>query len=171
MTDPDVVLTDSISAIMDLTLDDVTEADIAAKGLRYEMVLNLLAELTILRDALEVSLLDTMPTDSLNAGAIRITREESTRSTWSDGGAARMREDVSHSVATKLATDVGTGEVDPVRRNLMQNAIRESLKYFSAPSGIKKLAREDLGLGIGDYKTFSHPNVITVTRITDTEES
>lgn len=163
--DADQQLGEILTAFETLTadLDATTEAPLDDLGRRYDMVLRIRTATTELRDALEIALIETMPEDTLTMDGVVVKREKSTRSTWKDGGAGRMTEDIGHGIATKLATDVGTGEVDPVRRNLMKNAIDEVWKVIYAPSNMKKAGRESLGLKISEYRDYNETNVIKVS--------
>ena len=167
MADIDTALGDVVTLLETTNLDDLTEGALDELGMRLTLALHTIAKATQLRDALEIALIDAMPEATLVMGGTTIRREPKVRSTWKEGGAARMREDVAFGVATKLATDVGTGEVDTVRRNLMQNAINESLKVFNSPQGLKKAGREDIGLRMGEYKNYSDGYNVTVTTIAE----
>ncbi|MCJ7725661.1 MAG: hypothetical protein MUP76_04650, partial [Acidimicrobiia bacterium] len=139
--DPLPVLGEMFTALEGMSLDSLTEGTLADLGMRYDVILRLQAMLRTQKDALETALIEAMPEDTVITGGVRIIRERAARSAWKDSGSARMREDIEQQVATKLSTDVMTGEVDPMRRNLIANAIHQLWEVLPAPSSMKAGAK------------------------------
>lgn len=160
--DPDYALGESHTAVYEMDMGLLTDGTLADLGRRLDLVLRIAAQMKEARDALETALIEMMPEDTLTMDGIRVVRERAARSAWKPGGSARMREDITHTVATKLATEVMTGEVDPMRRNLISNAIAELFdKVLPAPSAMKAGAKT-YGLRISEYRDFTDGYNISV---------
>ena len=75
--------------------------------------------------------------------------------------AARVaREDLAHAVATKVAIDIGTGEINQERRNIAKETIRVLSMYVPSISGTKGNAKSELNLNIDDYKSRQWRNTV-----------
>jgi len=163
--DTDESIGDVFTRLDTMTLDsDLTEGTLQELGHRYDMALRIIALAQQVRNHLEVALVDAMPEDTMIMGDITVKREKANRWSWKDGSSGeRMREDIEQMVATKLATDVMTGEVDPMRRNMVKHAIHELWALLPAPSSMKVEGARRFDLDIFDYRSLSQPNVIKVT--------
>ena len=76
---------------------------------------------------------------------------------WRDGDAGRrMREDLAAAVASEVALDVATGEVDPMKRNVALAALRVAYEAIPSFSSLKQAGRERLKLRISDYRTYTN---------------
>lgn len=168
MTDVDAVLGDAMTLLESFTDDEFSEAPLDDLGRRLQAVLHIAAKARALRDLIEIALIEAMPEDSLRMGDVTIVRERATRSSWREGGSVQMRKDIAAGLANELALDVGTGEVDEVRRNYMRNAIQEALSLINAPTGIKVPGRERLSLTMSTYKEYTEGYNV---RVIDMEEA
>lgn len=144
-------------------LDDVTEGPLADLARRHKQITDILASTKTIRDALELAMAENMEEDTLTAGAYTVVRDRGVGSRWKTGESGeRMREDITDAVATKVATDVMTGEVDPMRRNLIRAAMTYVWDALPAPSSVKKSGREQLGIRLSDYRDFYDTTTVKV---------
>lgn len=143
-------------------LDGLTEGPLDDLGTRYNMVLLAMGELKTMRDALELALIESMPENTMSINGVTVMRERKTRSSWKPSGSKRMRDDIKHNVASALATDLETGEVNVGRRNLLENAIDELYGIIPAFSSMKVEGRERYGLTMSEYREYQDGWNITV---------
>ena len=161
--DPDLAIGELFTQLDTLDLGELTEGTLADLGRRYDMLLRIIGMAKHARDALEIALVEAMPEDSLSMEDVTIIRKRSPRSAWKErDSAVRMREDIRRTVATMVATDVATGEVDPMRRNLIEHAINELWKGVPSFSSIKVEAAKSWGLRMGDYRSYTDGYTLTV---------
>jgi len=150
----DAYLSEAFTALDIIELDHATEGTVGEYAQRLDLCLRIIRAATELRNALELALAEAMPESRMIEGGLRITRERAARSYWKDPDSSeRMRAAIEASVSQRLALDVGTGEVDPVRRNLISYAIHELWEVLPAPSALKAGAKK-YGLRISDYREF-----------------
>jgi hypothetical protein len=136
---------------------------------RLDMLRLVISKATDLRNALEVVLAEAMPESRMTEGGLRISRERSTRSYWKDAHAGeRMREDIEHKVATTLATDVATGDINLERRNIISHALHELWDVLPAPSSLKAGARR-YDLRVSDYREFTPGYNIRITPVEEVD--
>lgn len=158
----DAFLSEAVTALELVPLNEATTGDLAEYAQRLDMTRRIIEFATHLRNHLEVAIAEAMPTNVERAGGLRITRERATRSNWVDSTASeRMRADIEHLVATKLALNPATGDVDPQRRNIISYAIHELWDVLPAPSAMKAGARR-FGLSITDYRNFTEGYTIKI---------
>jgi hypothetical protein len=151
----DAYLSEAFTALDLIPLDAATTGSLGDYAQRLDLVRRVIEVATVLRNHLELAVIEAMPTKHETAGGLRIVREPQPRSTWKDNGSsAQMRNDIEREVATKLAMDYATGDVDPERRNLIMHAIHELWDVLPAPSMMKASSRR-FGLRIGDYRNFT----------------
>ena len=157
VVDADAVLGDAAVGIDALheALDAVTEGTLADQGTRLALAEHLLAQLKVIKAGLETALIEAMPEDTMSMNGVVVQREKVTRSTWKPSGAARLREDLRHAVATKLATDVETGEVNVGRRNLIETAIRELYAVIPSFSNVLVTGRDRYGIQMSRYRDYT----------------
>jgi|TARA_R110002167_G_scaffold30123_4_gene99893 hypothetical protein len=137
------------------TLDEV--------GARYQAALHLSLVAKQIRDVCEESLNERMESDAVTIPNVgRFVRSRSLASATfrdkSDG--PRFREDLAHAVATKVAIDIGTGEINQERRNIAKETIRVLSMYVPSISGTKGNAKSELNLNIDDYKSRQWRNTV-----------
>jgi len=162
--DVDEIIGDVFTRVDTMPMGDLTEGTLQDLGRRYDLALRTIAKAQEIRDALEVALVEAMPEDTLTMGDITVRREKAKRWSWKDAHSGeRMREDIGQMVASKLALDPMTGEVDPMRRNLIVHTINELWALLPAPSSMKVEGAKRFDLSIFDYRTLSQPDVIKVT--------
>jgi hypothetical protein len=160
---PDESVGDAYVNLDNLNLGDLAEGTLEELGQRYDLMLQIMAMATEARNHLEQALVEAMPENTLVTPTMTFKREKAKRWTWKDKDSGKiMREDIAHSVSSKLATNVATGEVDMEARNLMQNAIRELWDVLPAPSSMKMTGASRFDLSIFDYRDLSQPDVIKV---------
>jgi len=152
---PDQVLGEIFTSVETLVSDDLTDGTLHDLGQRLDMALRIISNLKVAKEALEIALIDSMPEDTLKMDGVLVVRERVTRSTWKPSGAARLREDIAHNVASKLSLDIATGEVDIGRRAVIENAVKELWTIIPAFSTMKVDGRERFDLKISHYRDFS----------------
>lgn len=158
-------LSEAITVLDVVTRATYDEGTVADYAIRLDMLRRVIATATTLRNTIEVVLAEAMPESRMTEGGLRISRERATRSYWKDGHASeRLREDIEHKVATTLATDVATGDIDLERRNLISYAIHELWDLLPAPSTLKAAARR-YDLRLSDYREFAPGFNIRITPV------
>lgn len=164
----DAFLSEAVTSLELVPLNSATTGTIGEYAQRLDMCRRILQSATLIRNALEVAIAEAMPENTMVEGGLRIVRERANRSAWKDAHASeRMRTDIEHLVASRLALDVGTGEVDAERRNIISHAIHELLTdVLPAPSTMKAGARK-YGLRLADYRDYSPGFTIRLTEATD----
>lgn len=166
----DMDIGDALNRVID-ALDSV-RPDFAAEDLtleervyRLDIVLRSIAVLIAMRAALEVELVDSIPGKEAIVGSIRAKRGTRTNSAWKPDGSNRMQNDITVSVADRIATDIETGEIDRGKRNIAVAAAREVFDIIYAPSNIKKAPAFRYGLRIDDYRTFDEIDIVTLEHL------
>ena len=137
------------------TLDEV--------GARFQAAAHLALVAKQIRDICEESLNERMETDEVvvpNVGMFVRTRALSSATFREKSDGPRFREDLAHAVASKVALDIGTGEINAERRNVAREAIRVLSMYVPSISGTKGKAKDELGVNIDDYKARQWRNVV-----------
>src|SRR5215510_6048467 len=132
--DPATLALSAAAELRGIPLDDYTEGPINDRALMLHR-LRVLSQLCKDRaDAIEESLVGSMETDRmLIPGLGDLVREEVTRDSWKDGGAnERLRDDLARSVATAVAVNEITGEVDEIVRRTAMVTMRAA--YDAIPS-------------------------------------
>ena len=129
-------------------------ADVALRLHRLRVLIELLGDRA---NQCELTLVDSMEGDTAvvpHVGVVR--REEKVSSAWnSQHASARLRDDLTQAVANSIATDIGTGDIDPMKRNIARATMNLALQAIPAFSSLNKAGRERLGLHIGDYRTYA----------------
>jgi hypothetical protein len=166
----DAFLSEAYTALDMIPLDGATTGTIAEYAQRLDLLRRIIHDATMLRNHLEVALAEAMPESRMTEGGLRISRERASRSNWKDAHAGeRMREDIEHKVATVLATDVATGEINLERRNLISYALHELWDVLPAPSSLKAGARR-YDLRVSDYRDFTPGYNIRITPVEEIEQ-
>lgn len=110
---------------------------------------------TKLRDDLELELSARMDADMVTLpgiGYLSRTREATSR--WKDKDSGDiLRHDLREAIATRLASNIRTGEMDDMTRNVVRLAIDAAYEVIPAFSSIKAAGRK-LGIDVGDYREF-----------------
>lgn len=165
----DAFLSEAYSALDIIESDHATTGTIGEYAQRLDMLRRIIALATELRNAIELAIAEAMPENRMVEGGLRISRERSSRSYWRDADSSeRMREAIEQQVATTLALDVGTGEIDPVRKNLISYAIHQLWDVLPAPSTLKAGARK-YGINLRDFREFQPGFTIRITPVEETE--
>lgn len=145
----------AVERLMDVELAEVTEGPLDELGMRYDAVKRLQAMAKELSDALELTLIDSMPTERLEVpmiGVIRRVEKHSRR--VAQGGSNRLHRDLGVAVARTVGTDPFTGEVSDVRRSAAIDAVRLVTDTCTmSGTALKQNARELIGLDPDDYVT------------------
>ena len=142
------------------TADDGTLDEVAA---RYQAALHLGLVAKHIRDTCEESLNERMETDEViipNIGRFVRSRQLSSATFIDKQSGPRFREDLAQAVASKVALDIGTGEINVERRNVAREAIRILSMYIPSIAGTKGKARDELGIDIDQYKNRSWRNTV-----------
>jgi hypothetical protein len=154
--EPATALLGVLEELQAIPPNDWTEGDLAELALRLDRVTAVREHLYEVQGWLELSLAERMDTDEVTVPHVgRLRRTRGFRGTWRDSDAsARMREDVAHAVARAVAVDVGTGDIDPVKRNVALHAIQTAYEAIPAFSSLKVAGQKRLGLDLLDYRNF-----------------
>jgi hypothetical protein len=154
--EPAAVLLGTLTELRATRPDAWTEGTRTDLALRLDRVQTLLDHLNEVRGWLELALAESMETDDeVIPGIGGLHRTEERRWTWRGPHSnEQMRDDLAVAVATKVAVDVGTGELDPIKRNVALHAIRTAYEAIPSFSTLKVGGQRQLGLAIGDYRTY-----------------
>lgn len=163
MTDEDVgaepsrVLAAALIEIRNLTGDQWTDGHMSELALRLDRVVALMKKLAEVQAWLELDLADRMEADVVPVPGIgSLKRTPFTSSGWKyDGAGERMRDDLADAVAKDIAMDVGTGEYDPIKRNVALAAIRAAYEAIPAFSSLKAAGPKRFNVRISDYRNYS----------------
>lgn len=152
-------------------LDLITEGTFVELVERHTQLTRVKEAVRTMMNGLEQSMIDSMPEDTMIASGFVVKREEVPRTSWkSKDSSAAMRADIGHQVATKLSTDVMTGDVDVMRRNLIENAINEVWEVVPAPSTMKAEGRRRFGLKVSDYRDTTTGYKVTVSTAPEAQQ-
>ena len=126
-------------------------------ALRLHRLRVFISTLQFYADACEQTLIDSMEGDSMIARHVgQVRRVEKTSSTWiGEHASSRLRDDLTQAVANNVATDIATGGIDPMKRNIARAAMSLALEAIPSFSSLNKAGRERLGLHLDDYRTFA----------------
>lgn len=157
MPDPTDLTRVLIDDLLNIDEDAWTEGTLDEVALRLYRLQSLGRICEHLAAACEQTVIDSMETDSMTVtGLGKVTRVEKTSSAWNgEHASARLRDDLTQAVATNIATDIATGDIDPVKRNIARAAMNLAFEAIPSFSSLNKPGRERLGLHIGDYRTYA----------------
>lgn len=97
------------------------------------------------------------------AGVGIVYRGYTKRSEWRDeNSSADLRHDLGEAVASHVALDNATGEVDSIKRNIARATVDAMFELIPAFSSVKAPAKK-YGLKISNYRTFRDVAVVTIT--------
>lgn len=144
--------------------DEWTEGTIEERARRLSALRQLKALTDDIILAVEQSLIESMEADDVPvAGVGMLRRGEVTRSTWRyDGASEQMRDDLARAVATHIATDIATGEIDQLKRNIALHTMRAAYSAIPQFSSLKQAARRTFGLTLGDYRQYDTVYKVTI---------
>jgi hypothetical protein len=155
--DPATALLSALQETRVIPDDAWTEGGMFDLALRLDRV-NALAEiLNKVKGYLETELADRMEADDVPIHGVGLLhRAPAWRSTWrtKDSG-NQMREDLARAVATQVALDVATGDVDQMKRNVALHALRTAYEVIPSFSSLKVAGARRLGLDESDYRERS----------------
>lgn len=139
-----------------LALDDATIGDLDELARRYQAARAYCAALADIADGIEIELAARMETDEVTIPGIGVlVRKAEKRSAWRDEYASRdFRSAVAKAVVNKVALDIATGELDPVKRNISQVTVDTLYDVIPAFSTIKSPGRR-LGIHPEEFRTQS----------------
>ena len=154
--DPMHVLLGTLVELRSLPPDDWLEGPLTDRAIRLDRLLALTAQLRKIQDWLELNLAEDMEDDTVVTPVGTLRRTPVNRSAWANSGSGeRMRDDLAHAVAADIAMDVGTGELDPIKRNVALAALRAAYDAIPSFSEIKVAGRKRFKLRMEDYRTYS----------------
>ena len=156
MADPITLVTSHLDQLRN-NEDEWLEGTVVDRGLLLARLRRLASTVASIADEVEESLVGSMETEVVEVpGLLRMERTESRRSTWHDEASpSRMRDDLAGAVAIDVALDVGTGELDPVKRNIALATMRAAYEALPSFSSLKQAGARRFGLNIGNYRAFS----------------
>lgn len=149
-----------------LTARDPTEGDLAELASRYRDARHWANQLTGIADDLEAELAARMETSEVHIrGVGLLVRRAERRSTWRDEHAsADFRRDVGQAVVHKVAVDIATGELDPVKRNISQFTVETMFEVIPAFSSVKAPGRK-LGIDVEEYRVVSEVQKVILEEV------
>jgi len=152
--DPAEALLASSAVLQGYVPDVWTEGSHFDLAVRLDRIEHLIALLQERREWLQLTLADSMESDEEVTPVGVLRRHEKERSTWRFPEAGRqMREDLAAAVAHEVALDVGTGEVDPVKRNVALHALRTAYEAIPSFSSLKVTGLKRFRLRLEDYRS------------------
>jgi hypothetical protein len=139
-----------------LTVRDPSEGDLREVATRYRDARYWANELNRIADDLEMELSARMEADEVPVSGVGLlVRRTERRSTWKDEHAsADFRRHVGQAVIHKIALDVATGELDPVKRNVATVTVDLMFDVVPAFSSVKAPGRK-LGIEVEEYRVIS----------------
>jgi hypothetical protein len=103
-------------------------------------------------------------------GVGRLVRSEKLTTKWRDKSSGeQMRDDLATAVASAVALDVATGEVDPMKRNVALAAIRTAYEAIPSFNNLKVAGRKRLGLRMDDYLAYDSHYVVSLEPVMEEE--
>jgi len=154
--DPAGVLLGTLTELSTLGPDAWTDGDVTDQAIRLDRLITLSLLVKEAREMIELSLAESMETDDLYTPVGVLRRVERNTSAWRyEGASERLRDDLAMAVASSVAIDVATGEIDPAKRNVAMAAMRKAYEAIPSFSSLKVAGRKSLGLHIGDYRSYS----------------
>ena len=167
--DPGTVVLVAVAELNGIPDDSWIEGDVFDRAVRLDRATYLIELLKERTRDLELSLADSMEEDQmLVPGVGKLTRSEKKSWSWRDGHAGeRMREDLAIAVATEVALDVATREVDLEKRNVALEALRVAYDAIPSFSTLKNAGARRLRLKVGDYRVCSESYAVRIDRIGD----
>lgn len=156
-------LADSTRALIGLAGEgDVTDGELPVLAHRLHTARAAIAGLTSIAEALTMEVAARVEMDETRVGDWHIERGYKRNSAWSQSDSAELlRHDLGEAVVSKVALDISTGELDPVKRNIARAAIAELWECLPAFSSLKQGAKR-LGLRIDEYRTYTDVPVVKV---------
>ena len=142
---------------------DVTDGELVDLARRLATANAAMACLKSIAEALTMELAARVESETTTVeGFGLIERGYSRRSAWAQSDSADLlRHDLGEAVVAKVALDLATGELDPVKRNIARAAVSELWEVLPAFSSLKRGAHR-LGIHIDEYRTFSDVPVVRV---------
>jgi len=138
------------------SVPDWTTGDLLDRAVALSRLKEVVALCKEAMTELELSLAESMTEETMITPVGLLRRTEKVTSTWKyDGAGDLFRDDLANAVVMRVAVDVGTGEMDPVKRNVAREALRVLYDVIPAISTVKSGAKRAIGIDVGDYRSFS----------------
>jgi hypothetical protein len=155
--EPSRALAVAMEEVRHISGDVWTEGHISELALRLDRVKALAEKLTEIRAWLEIDLADRMEADEVRVPGIgRLVRTKFTSSGWKyDGAGEQLRNDLANAVAVDVSMDIGSGEIDPIKRNIALAAIRAAYEAIPAFASLKAAGPKRFGVKISDYRNYA----------------
>jgi hypothetical protein len=132
---------------------------------RFALLTRVTAVVHELLGDLNDQLVASMEDDAMAVPGVGVlAREKVVRSSWKDKTAsADLRENLIQNAARTVAADIGTGDVDEVKRNIATAAL--TLAFSAVPSFDKltQAGAKALGMRISDYRDYSDAYKVKIT--------
>ena len=162
--DPGTVVLTALAELRGIPDDRWIEGPVFDRVVRLDRAMALIRGLKDAIASIELSLIDSMDEDELAfPGVGKLVRGEKLTTKWQDKNSGeRMREDLAVAVASQVALDVATGEMDPMKRNVALAAIRTAYEAIPSFNNLKVSGRKRLGLRMDDYLAYESHYVVTL---------
>jgi hypothetical protein len=137
--------------------EDCIDGDTPELARRYRLALEAGAALRQLVDDLSDELAARMEADQVRVpGVGMLERKRERRSTWlHEHSSVEFRKAVGDTAVNRIALDVGTGELDPVRRNIGRAVVDLLWEYVPSFSSVKAAGKRD-GIDVDQFRTTSY---------------
>ena len=137
--------------------EDCIDGDTPELARRYRLALEAGAALRQLVDDLSDELAARMEADQVRVpGVGMLERKRERRSTWPhEHSSVEFRKAVGDTAVNRIALDVGTGELDPVRRNIGRAVVDLLWEYVPSFSSVKAAGKRD-GIDVDQFRTTSY---------------
>lgn len=132
-----------------------TEGTTLDLAIRLDRVSSLQALLAAARAEIETDLADRMEADEIPVPGVGVLkRTPAKREAWRFAHSSdQMREDLALAVASAVALDVASGELDQMKRNVALAAVRAAYEVIPSFSSLKTAGRKRFNLRLEDYRT------------------
>jgi hypothetical protein len=147
-------LFDAVSAVYDITIEEVTEGTVDEVGMRLDALMRLQGHTATLIEALKQQLLESMTENSVTivgVGIITKVRKQGSKRLKTKESSRHMREDIAVKSARDVAEDRFTGEVDVAKREAAYEGIKRALAVIPSFTGLIYKEAQALGLDESDY--------------------
>lgn len=164
--EPAAIVLGALMEIRNIKPDDWTDGPVFDLAYRLDRVEGLITTLQEIASWLELVLSESMIEDDLPIPGIGyLHRQEKQRSTWRYPGASdEMRQNLAEAVASDVARDVATGEIDPMKRNVALAALRAAYEAIPSFSSIKVPGRIRFHVDLEDYRTAETYYTVKIER-------
>jgi len=154
--DPALIAHEAQLELGTISRDEWAEGDTQELARRLLRLDELAAAVRELRADIADTLTGSMEVDEMIVPGVGVLRRsETTTSTWNHNASAEMlREDLAAAITAEVATDIATGEIDEMKRNVARATMRAAYDVIPSFSSIKAAGPKRFGVRISDYRSY-----------------